>query len=191
MKYTKLFMIAFTCMFCTIANAVNNESIDINRRVPELWHKFGPILQSRYEQSKPKMKLSLEQVNSFISFINNPKLDAPQLLALQTILPKTTLELLRAVESRGVTLNEAEQMALYLQIVPEKFGIKNIAAFDENTSHIIGRDWHEIDYNGEGMTWKKQQLKYKPYGITNFKTLDNLTKFFPVEAQLPYFKKIY
>ena len=37
---------------------------------------------------------------------------------------------------------------------------------------------------------EKQQLKYKPYGITNFKTLDNLTKFFPVEAELPYFKKI-
>ena len=36
---------------------------------------------------------------------------------------------------------------------------------------IIGREWHEIDYSGESMTWQKQKIKYAPYGISNFKTL--------------------
>lgn len=81
-------------------------------------------------------------------------------------------------------------MATYLHTVPEKFSVKNINVFDENTSHIIGREWSEIDYGGEGMTWEKQQKKYKPYDVNNFKSLDNLTKFFPVESELPYCLKI-
>lgn len=106
-------------------------------------------------------------------------------------LPKTTLELLMAVQSRMLPLSEAEKMAGYLEEIVGKFNFKNPRAFDENTSHIIGREWHEIDYAGENMTWQKQKLKYQVYNIDNFKTLENLTKFFPVESKLPYFKKIY
>ena len=168
-----------------------NKNRAISIHVPSNWTKFEEILLARYEQPQTKMKLSHEQLNSFINFLDNLKQPTPELLKLLATLPKTTLELMRAIESRGVTLAEAEQMALYLYTVPEKFAIKNIAAFDENTSHIIGREWSEIDYGGEGMTWEKQQQKYKPHGITNFKSLENLTKFFPVESKLPYFIKVY
>jgi len=41
------------------------------------------------------------------------------------------------------------------------------------------------------MTWQSQKKKYAPYGITNFKSLDNLEKFFPIESKLPYFARIY
>lgn len=188
MNIYKLVTTSLIVLFSNIAIA-NNETI--NMLVPSDWSKFGSILQARYTQLQPKMKLSKVQLDSFISFLANLKQPTPELLKLQDILPKTTLELMRAIELRGVTVSAAEQMALYLQTVPAKFGIKNIAAFDENTSHIIGREWSEIDYGGEGMTWQKQQLKYKPYNITNFKTLDNLTRFFPVESELPYFRKVY
>lgn len=183
--------VSFSLIIMLFSNAVvaNNEAF--NMQLPSAWNKFGTILQARYEQPQTKMKLSQAQLNSFISFLENLTQPTPELLKLQVILPKTTLELIRAIESRGVTLVEAEKMAAYLQTVSARFSIKNVAAFDENTSHIIGREWSEIDYGGEGMTWQKQQLKYKPYGITNFKTLENLTKFFPVESKLPYFKKVY
>lgn len=68
---------------------------------------------------------------------------------------------------------------------------ENIKAFDNNTSHIIGRKWHEIDYSGENMTWQGQKEKYIPYGITDFRTLENMRKFFAIEGNFPYFNKIY
>ena len=85
----------------------------------------------------------------------------------------------------------AEEMAQYLYEPTGLFQFEKLFAFDENTSHIIGRDWQEIDYSGEGMTWQKQQAVYQPYGIVNFKSVIYLKKFFPVESKLPYFKKTY
>ncbi|MBN8828167.1 MAG: hypothetical protein J0H68_05620 [Sphingobacteriia bacterium] len=46
-------------------------------------------------------------------------------------------------------------MALFLNEIVIKYDLKNIEAFDENTSHIIAKEWHEIDYSGENMTWQK------------------------------------
>ncbi len=100
-------------------------------------------------------------------------------------------ELLFAIQARGLDKQEAEKIAAYLQHVPKEYHIHKVAKFDENTSHIIGREWHEIDYSGEGMTWEGQKAKYKSYGITNFKSVTNLKKFFPVESQLAYFKQVY
>ncbi|MCC8461964.1 MAG: hypothetical protein LN546_02045 [Rickettsia endosymbiont of Ecitomorpha arachnoides] len=106
-------------------------------------------------------------------------------------MPKTTLELLIAINERGLDIKEADLMAKYLQGLIASYNFQNIAAFDENTSHIIGRDWHEIDYSGEGMTWQGQKAKYARYDIIDFKSVDRLKKFFTVESKLPYFTKIY
>ena len=161
--------------------------------LPKQWSALQPIMNVRVNQKKAKMKLNKAQslaLSNFLSLLSTP---TPRLLHLQTILPKTTLELLRSVESRGVSLNEAEKMAEYLDKLIKEFKFRNIAAFDENTSHIIGREWSEIDYSGEHMTWQKQKQKqkYKPYGVENFKSEKNLIKFFAVESRLPYFNKIY
>jgi len=117
--------------------------------------------------------------------------NSPYLLTLKKIMPKTTTELLMATYNRGVSTNEAEKMAAYLIDQVKYFHFKNLSAFDNNTSHIIGREWHEIDYSGENMTWQDQKKKYAAYGITNFKLLENLKKYIPVESKLPYFNKIY
>ncbi len=111
--------------------------------------------------------------------------------ALEKIAPKTTQQLRISIQSRNLPAEEAEKMAAYLVEVIRDFQIQNVGAFDLNTSHIIGREWHEIDYSGEGMTWQAQQKKYKPYGVVHFKSLKCLKSFFPVESKLPYFKKIY
>ncbi|MCL1126008.1 hypothetical protein [Shewanella surugensis] len=163
----------------------------LNVQLPIKWIAFDPILCARLAQSKQKMKLTKNQVNHFVGFLWSVKTPTPALLALTNMLPKTTLELLRSVESRGVSLSDAEKMAKYLADVPSTYSIHNIAYFDENTAHIIGRQWHEIDYGGEGMTWQQQQKEYAPYDITDFKSVANLEKFFPVESKLPYFKEAY
>lgn len=164
---------------------------EIELSIPASWITLKPILVSRVIQTKPKMKLSLTQAQSLGLFLNNLSTPTPELIYLQKVLPKTTVELLIAVHSRGLSLAEAEKMAIYLQKVLKKFQFENVKQFDENTSHIIGREWQEIDYTGEGMTWQKQKQHYLPYGIVNFKSAQNLDKFFAIESKLPYFRKIY
>lgn len=156
--------------------------------LPKEWSTLDPILIARCSQADPKMRLTEPQIDALALYLQHENASSfPQIQLLQTTMPKTALELLFAVQARGVSQWEAEKMAAYLQHVPRVYRIKKLATFDENTSHIIGREWNEIDYAGEGMTWQGQKEKYAKHGITNFKTLKNLKKFFPVESQLTYF----
>lgn len=160
--------------------------------MPYQWSPLKKIIVLRHEQAESKMKLTTQQIDTLIDYLKTlDSRDLSRLQKLQKVLPKTTLELLFAIQSRGLDKSEAEKIAIYLKQVHNEYHIKNLAAFDENTSHIIGREWQDIDYSGEGMTWEGQKAKYAPYGITNFKTLDNLKKFFPVESKLPYFDQTY
>jgi hypothetical protein len=159
-------------------------------RLPQHWQKLCGILSTRVTQTQPKMKLEESEAAGLESFLKSPH-NFPNLERLQAVLPKTTLELLMAIQNRGLSGVEAELMARYLKKIIDVFQFKNSAAFDENTSHIMGRQWHEIDYSGEGMTWEKQKAFYAPYEIDHFKSLACLEKFFKVESKLPYFKKIY
>lgn len=159
--------------------------------LPSEWQKLCPILQSRVNQSAHKMKLHESEARSLEHYLQSIHFNFLYLSKLQTSMPKTTTELLMAIYRRGLNAKEAEKMAKYLTEQIEVYKFKNPSAFDNNTSHIIGREWHEIDYSGENMTWQKQKQKYAPYGITNFKSLESLEKFFPVESKLPYFNKIY
>ncbi len=155
------------------------------------WSVLDSVLQSRVKQHHQKMKLQVEDAEQFKVFLRGLHDPLPHLNQLQHVLPKTTVELLMAVNKRGLELKEAEKMAEYLKGVVDEFRFSNPSAFDENTSHIIGREWSEIDYSGEGMTWQKQKAKYQPFGIEHFKSLENLERFIPVESKLPYFNKIY
>ncbi len=159
--------------------------------LPTEWKSLCPILTTRVEQTIPKMKLNEAQARNLENYLQTVHFNFKPLNALQNVMPKTTIELLIATYNRGLSKSEADKIAAYLLQEVNHFKFKNLPAFDNNTSHIIGREWHEIDYVGEGMTWQKQQQKYAPYGITDFKSLNNLKKFFPVESKLPYFNKIY
>jgi hypothetical protein len=180
-------------IFVAVLMLVQFECIGLETEsMPRQWTALNKILVERLNQATSKMKLNTEQVDALVHYLKTlSAYDLIHLQKLQKILPKTTLELLFAIQSRGLEKHEAEKIAIYLQQVPKEYHIQKIAAFDENTSHIIGREWQEIDYSGEGMTWQGQKEKYKDYGITDFKTLDNLKKFFPVESQLPYFSQSY
>ncbi|MGD9591026.1 MAG: hypothetical protein AB7V32_00730 [Candidatus Berkiella sp.] len=156
------------------------------------WHEVQSVITARENQAPLKMKLSKKQAKLLITYFNTLKPnEIIEIQVLQKTLPKTATELLHAIATRDLDKTEAQKMAAFLQKVPAQYHLKNVAVFDENTSHIIGREWHEIDYSGEGMTWQAQKAKYQPYGITSFKTLSNLQKFFPVESRLPYFYKVY
>jgi len=178
--------------FSTTLNAsLNKENESYISLLPKQWIELQSILKQRLHQKSPKMKLTREEVKSLEKYLSELRIAAPNLIKLKSLLPKTTLELLRATHERNLPLTEAEAMAAYLSEFTQKQNFQNVNAFDENTSHIIGREWSEIDYTGEGMTWQNQRKKYLPHGITNFKSKENLIKFFRVESTLPYFRKIY
>lgn len=155
------------------------------------WGDLCNILQKRVEQHQPKMKLSEDSAVGLEMFLLTTTSSFDNLKKLKTILPKTTVELLMSVAFRNVKVEDAEAIARYLKNMLIIYDFQNVTAFDENTSHIIGRDWSEIDYSNEAMTSETQEKKYKKYSITNFKTIENIERFFPVESKLPYFKKIY
>jgi hypothetical protein len=115
----------------------------------------------------------------------------PTVQKLLGVMPKASVELVRSVAERGVPREEAERMAAYLIELRQALDMENPAPLDENTSHVIGREWHEIDYRGEGMTWEKQKSIYVPKGIPDFKSEAHLRRFFEVESKAPYFAKLY
>jgi hypothetical protein len=160
-------------------------------KLTDQWQDLCPILENRVTQQSAKMKLQRADMEYFEEFINSKKYEFTEVYQLKQILPKTSVELIRSVGFRGVDYNQAELIAKYLQNLVKTCEFGNIATFDNNTSHIIGRQWHEIDYSGEEMTWQKQKEKYAKYGIINFNTIENIEKFFPVESRLPYFNKLY
>lgn len=183
----------FIYFFLLIVLLLTHEIVSASEAfsVPVTWPKLSPILMARVNQHQHKMKIERDEAISFVHFLDELNTPLPQLKKLQPGLPKTTLELLIKLYEEKIDANEAEKMAAYLISIVKQFHFENVRPFDANTSHIIGKEWHEIDYSGEGMTWQKQRLKYLPYGVTNFKTEENLKKFFAVESKLPYFKKIY
>ncbi len=182
----KYAVLLFTVIFINI-----NCYADGCKLIGTEWSGFCEILQKRVTQTKQKMKISPLVKSEFEEFLLTSKENFICIQNLQKILPKTSIEILMAVRFRGVSHIEAEKIAEYLEEITAGFNFENPSAFDENTSHIIGRNWAEIDYSGEGMTWQGQMQKYKKHNITNFKTLENIRKFFPVESKLPYFSKIY
>ncbi len=159
--------------------------------IQDKWSKLCHVLEKRINQTCRKMKLEEAEAREIEEFTNKTNFNFEHLNILQEILPKTTVELLMSVKHRAVNLRSADLMAEYLNEIVQSCKFKNIEAFDNNTSHIIGRNFYEIDYSGEPLTQHRQKEKYSKYGITDFKSVGNLKKFFPVESKLPYFQKIY
>ena len=193
-KYSiKVLIFTFALLFTTICFNFNAYSYSANSKyqVPGKWKELSSVLESRVGQSGRKMKLTQSAATEFVQYLFDIDVELSNLIELQKILPKTTVELIMSTKLRGVSLEEAERMALYLRNITLIYHFKNPQAFDENTSHIIGRDWHEIDYSGEPMTWQKQKDKYTPIGVKNFKTLESLKNFIPYELNLPYSRKLY
>ena len=149
------------------------------------------VISARVSQEKPKRKLTPGQGLHACCYALGDLPRMPSALRLSVLMPKTTIELLMAARERGLTRDEAEKMSAYLLRLRESMRMQNPKPFDENTSHVIGRQWHEIDYSGEGMTWQAQMDFYAPKGVPDFRSEASLRRFFEIEAKMPYFKRLY
>ena len=144
----------------------------------------------RVAQSKPKMKLSpADGLAAARALLEHGQ--RPAFRALHGVMPRSTVELARAVRERDVPIAEAERIARYLAEVVRVLDFERLATFDENHSHVTGRDWPQIDYTGEGMTWQSQQADWQPRGVTDFRTVDSIHAYFTGAEKLPHWKKVY
>jgi hypothetical protein len=110
---------------------------------------------------------------------------------LHAVMPRSMVELARAVRERGVTLDEAREIASYLVRVTTALAFERLETFDENHSHVTGREWDEIDYTGEGMTWQSQQAYWAPRGVTSFEKREYIHAYFTGAEKLPHWQKVY
>lgn len=155
------------------------------------WASLADILGVRVTQTRRKMKLTEEEARRAAQEVLDELPTLPNARQLLAVMPRATIELVRSIRERGVPREEAERMAVYLLELRSALAMDNEAPFDENCSHVVGREWQDIDYRDEGMTWERQKAIYLPKGIPNFKTVANLQQFFRVESKAPYFQKVY
>ena len=117
--------------------------------------------------------------------------ERPEMRALHAVMPRSLVELARAVAERGVTVEEADAIARYLVRVVDALAFERLGVFDENHSHVCGREWHEIDYSGEGMTWQGQRADWAPKGVLDFKRARHIHAYFTGAERLPHWKRVY
>ncbi|WCR56530.1 hypothetical protein [Rickettsia asembonensis] len=76
--------------------------------LPNQWHKLCSILNLRVKQTARKMKLQESSAKSLEKFLNATNYNFVYLPILQNNLPKTTLELLIAINKMGLDIKEAD-----------------------------------------------------------------------------------
>jgi hypothetical protein len=160
------------------------------------YRKIAEMIMSRVKQQRKKMKLTIDEGEKAAGYINDNLLIGrqpamPQAKSLINHMPKTTIELLRSVHERGVPKEDGEMMAKYLLRFLVSMRIRNYGKFDECISHVIGREWHQIDYSGEGMTWQSQKKLYASEGVSDLKTARHLHGYLKIEKSLRYFNKLF
>ena len=149
------------------------------------------VLAARVAQRGPKMKLTPAEarVTAVALLRRLPRM--PSARALHDVMPQSLVELIRAVEERGVPQGDAEALAAYLVRLARVLRCANLARLDSNHSHVIGRHWHEIDYTGEGTTWQARRDHWARFGVKDFRTASHVHKYFVAESKLGYFTRIY
>jgi hypothetical protein len=152
---------------------------------------LAEIIARRVTQQRRKMKLTEDEAQLVAQELLQELPGLARVRALSEAMPKASIELVRSTRERGVPGAEAERIAIYLLEVRTQLAMDNPTPFDENCSHVVGREWQDIDYRDEGMTWQRQQSIYLPKGVPNFKTVANIRQFFRVESNAPYFQKLY
>lgn len=148
-------------------------------------------IDRRVAQSSPKMKLTADQGRLAADRLRAAVAAQPELAALCAVMPESAVELVRAVHERGVDPAEAGRIARYLVRLVDVMRFERLDRFDRNHSHVIGREWAEIDYTGEAMTWQSQRAYWAPRGVPSYETAAAIHAYFTGAERLPHFGKAY
>lgn len=148
------------------------------------------VIARRVVQRRPKMRLTGDEGRAAAAALLALADRAP-LRALHQVMPRSTVELARAVSERGLPAADAEAIAGYLVRAARALDFERLATFDENHSHVTGREWHEIDYSGEGMTWRGQKAYWQPRGVESFRKAEFIHAYFTAAERMEHWQRVY
>lgn len=148
-------------------------------------------LDRRVKQRSPKMKLSRSQAIKIAGYLLQDQEGMPHTFLLSYEMPRASVELIRAVHERGVSKREAEKISQYLIRFIDSMDFQNLKQLDINHSHIIGREWEQIDYSGEPLDPQRQKRNGERMGVMNFKEARYIHRYFVHASKAKYFNKIY
>ena len=171
----------------SVADAAGDPLAELRARDAEA---LAEVIERRVAQAAPKMKLTVGQGRA-AAIATLAVLDRTGVRELARVMPRSTVELARAVAERGVSLDELDRITAYLVRVVLALDFARLATFDENHSHVTGRDWHEIDYSGEAMTWQGQRASWLPKGVDSFKRAAFIHAYFVGAERLPHWRRVY
>lgn len=154
------------------------------------FERAAASIRRRLAQPQPKMKLApRDALAAALGLL--ALADRSPIAKLEDVMPRSTVELARATRQRGLPSSEAERIAAYLAEVVRALDFQRLDAFDENHSHVTGREWQDIDYSGEPMTWQSQRAYWAPRGVPHFKTRDAIHAYFTGAERLPHWQQVY
>ena len=148
------------------------------------------VIARRVAQARAKMRLTRQEGRAAAASLV-ALADREAWRALHAVMPRSTVELARAVAERGLPVADAEAIARYLVQVVGALRFERLATFDDNHSHVTGRDWHEIDYSGEGMTWQGQKAYWVPRGVVSFRKAEHIRAYFTAAERMEHWKRVY
>ncbi len=149
---------------------------------------IAETIRSRIDSGR-KMEINEEEAFAISLYMIEPQ--SEQISALSQVLPKASIELVRSIHERNVLPDDANGIAEFLTRFLDEQNMRRPDKFDENLSHVIGRQWKEIDYSGEGMTWQKAKSIFEPMGIPDFKTAEHVERYYQWESKQAYFRRLY
>ena len=141
--------------------------------------------------TKKKMKLTEDEAVKVATYLILDLPQMPNTVKLLEELPKASVEIVRGVNERDVAMDDAEAIADYLLRFLESMKLTHPHKFDENLSHVICREWHQIDYSDEGTSWRRVKPGFVRMGVEDFRTKESVEIYFTWESKQGFFKRIY
>jgi hypothetical protein len=148
------------------------------------------VIAGRVAQAQPKMRLTASEARTAALAVRDLAGSEP-VRALHDVMPRSTVELARAVAERDLPPADAVAIAAYLVQFVAVLDFERLATFDDNHSHVTGRHWHDIDYSGEGMTWQRQRAYWAPRGVADFRTVASIHAYFVGAEPLRHWRRVY
>ncbi|MBU0532273.1 hypothetical protein KKB44_02145 [Candidatus Micrarchaeota archaeon] len=151
--------------------------------------KAADVLEYRVAGKERNMDISQKRAvlisTDILEFL--PSMEKAQ--KLLEIMPHSTVELIVSITERGVSVQEAEGIAEFHLAFTKHMQFRKLDQFDRNHSHVIGRDWPEINYTGDGTTWQQRKQDWNKHGVENFQTAANICRYMRAASKKNYFKK--
>lgn len=182
-------VVVVTCALLAVTSTASAK--DHSQRLQETYPDAAEVISHRVNQKRAKMKLTAAEGERAAKVLLELLESSKPLRQLVAVMPHSSVELARAVDERDLPRAEADAIADYLFKLVTAIDFARLEQFDRNHSHVTGRQWREIDYSGERMTWRGQKKYWSARGVHDFKTVAHIDAYMRAAARMRHWKRVY